>query len=165
MSASVYPSTITALPDLRMADFALIGGFRRGGVWRDRGRRQRRRQDAAAETGGVAGRVADREEDPAPEAVVDAPAAPAGHGEAHFGQLGGADLALALQRPDQGIPVGRGEAKLGALDRLVREAPATQVGERRRAGLAVQEDRVVEGERRVQHLVEPLAARILAGGQ
>src|SRR5450756_881209 len=56
-----------------------IGGFRRGGVRRVRGGRRRRRQDAAAEAGGVAGRVADREEDPAPEAVVDAPAAPAGH--------------------------------------------------------------------------------------
>ena len=128
------------------------GSRRRGRSW----------EDAAAEAGRVAGGVPDREEHPAPEAVVDTPAALAGRGEARLDQLGRADLALALQGPDQGIPVRRREAELGALDRLVGEATAAEVGKRRRARLAVEEDRVVEGERRVQHVVEALAMGILA---
>ncbi len=114
------------------------------------------------EAGGVARGVPDREEDAAAEAIVDAAAAPAGRGQAHLDELGRADLALALQRADQGVPVGWREPELGSLDRFVGEAAAVEVGQRGGAGLAAHEDRVVEGERRVEHLVETLAVGILA---
>ena len=121
-------------------------------------------EDAAAQARGVAGRVADREDDPRPEAVVDAVAALARRGQARLDQLGRADLAALLQRPAQGVPVGRRPAQVRPLDRLVAEAALAQVGEGALARGRLRQDRVVEGDGRLDDVVEVPAAGVLAGG-
>ncbi len=118
-------------------------------------------QDAPAETGRVAGGVADREDDPRPEAVVDAVAALAGRRQADLDEVGRADLAALLERPAQGVPVGRRPAEVRPFDRLVAEAALAQVGEGALSRGALRQDGVVERDRGLDDVVETPAAGVL----
>ena len=72
--------------------------------------------------------VADREDDPRAELVVDAAAAVwRGDGEADLDELLGADVALGRELCGSSGPSRRRPAELVGLDRLVREAAAVQV--------------------------------------
>ena len=121
-------------------------------------------QDAAAQARGVARGVADREDDPRPEAVVGAVAALARRGQARLDQVGHADLAALLQGPAQGVPVGRRPAQVRPFDRLVGEAALAQVGQGALARGRLRQDGVVERDGRLDDVVEMPAAGVLAGG-
>ncbi len=62
------------------------------------------------------------------------------------------------------IPAGRRPAELVGRDRLVGEASATEVGEGRLAGLRRGQDRVIEGDGRVEDLAEARPTGVLALG-
>ena len=108
--------------------------------------------------------VADREDDARPELVDDPAAALARTGEPDLDELLGADVALGLQLPRHLVPAGRRPAELERLDRLIGEAATLQVGQRRSAGLGAGQDRVVEGDRGVEHLAQASATGVLALG-
>src|SRR5204862_6775 len=72
-------------------------------------------------------------------------------GQPRLDQVFGADLPLGGQVPGQRVPATRRIAELGRPDRLVGEAPAAQVLERRLAGLRTRQHRVVEGDGRLSH--------------
>ena len=122
-------------------------------------------QHAAAEPHRVAVRVPDREDDPLPEPVVHAAAALARAGEAHLQQLARRDLALRRQLAGHLCPSRRGAQPSWNFSIVSSVKPAApQVRERRLARLRLHQDRVVEGDRGLQHLAQPRVAGVLALG-
>ncbi len=109
-------------------------------------------------------RVTDREDDPLAESVV-APPRPlrAARREPHFGEFLGADVALRLEPPAHRVPAGRRPAELEPLDRLVGEATAAEVIERRLAGLRARQDDVVEGDRGLEDVAQTALPGVVAG--
>ena len=108
--------------------------------------------------------VADREDHALAEPVVHPAAALARAGQAHLEQLPGSDLALAGQLPGHLVPAARRPAELVLLDRLIGEAAAAEVRERRGAGLGLHQHGVVEGDRRLEDLAQARVVRVLALG-
>ena len=99
------------------------------------------------------------------ELVVDAAAtALPRRGEADLDELVGADVALGAERAGHLVPAARRPAELVGLDGLVGEAAAVQVVERRLAGVRAGQDRVVEGDRAVEHAAQARLVGILALG-
>ena len=118
-------------------------------------------QEAATQPDCVTALVADREDDPRPELVVDAAAA-AGpwRGEPHLDELFGTDVALGRERLGHLVPARRRPAELVGLDGLVGEAAIPQVRERARR--LVDQDSVVEGDPVVEDLAEAGLVGVLA---
>ena len=118
-------------------------------------------QDAPAEADGMPVRVADREDHPLAEAVVDAAAALARAGQADLEELARGHVALRGELADELVPARGRPAQLLLLDRGVGEPAAAQVGERRLARLRVHQDRVVEGDRPLHDLAQPGVVGVL----
>jgi hypothetical protein len=110
---------------------------------------------------GRAGRVADREDDAASELVVRAAAVrplarqPTSASSATSRCAGSEHL-------DHLIPAVGRPAELELLDRFVREAALVQVFERRRAGLRLRQDDVVEGDRLLEDFAQPGLSGVFA---
>ena len=119
-------------------------------------------QDPAAEADGVAARVADREDHPLPEPVIDATAALARAREADLEELLRRHLALRGQLADQLVPASRRPAQLVLLDGLVREAAAAEIVQRGRTGLRTGQDRVVEGDGALENRAQAGVVGVLA---
>ena len=121
-------------------------------------------QDPPAEADRVPVRVPDREDHPLAEPVVDAAAALARAREAGLEQLARVHLALRRELADERVPAAGRPAQLVLLDGLVGEPAAAEVREGRLAGLRVQQDRVVEGDRALEDHPEARAVGVLATG-
>ena len=121
--------------------------------------------DAAAEAGRVARRVADGEDDPAAEAVVDAaPSLRACETRPAASSSSLGEAALVDERAAERVPRVDRVAELVGRERLVGEAAAAHVVERRLAVAALGQDAVVEGDRRVERIAQALAPGVLAAG-
>ena len=121
-------------------------------------------EDPPAKPDRAAAGVADREDHPLAEPVVDAAAGRlAGLGEPDLDEVVGPDLALRGERPGERVPAAGRVAQLVGRDRRVGEAPAAEVVEGRLARLRGGEDRVVERDRTLHHVAKAGLAGILAG--
>ncbi len=110
----------------------------------------------------VAVLVADREDHPGPELVVDAAATGlARRGESDLEQLLGPDVALRAEGPRHLVPSAGSPAELVGRDRLVGEPAAVEVLEGGRTGGRVGQHCVVEGDRAVEDGSEPRLVRVL----
>ena len=111
-------------------------------------------------------RVADREDDPLAEAVVDAATARLARlGEADLDELLAANVAARGQLPGERVPAAGRPAELVLRDRLVGEAALVEVVERGlRPTFEPGQHRVVEGDRALEDVAEPLLPGVLAGG-
>ena len=127
---------------------------------RIRGRRGPR-QHSTADADGRPRRISDGEDDAASELVIRAATGGSGSGEADLRQLRHGHVAAGPEHLAHLIPTVRRPAELELLDRRVGEAAAVQVFERRRAGLALRQNDVVEGDRVLEHFVQPGLAGIL----
>ena len=161
---------MTAWPLLRIGPLGLVDQVERPALVEQRRRRgvevlgSLPFQQPTPEPDRVAVLVADREDDAGAE-LVDRPATTlARAGQADLDQLLVADVALGLELARHLVPAGRRPAELVGLDRGVREAAAREVGEGRLAGLRAGQDRVVEGDRRVQDLAQASPTGVLALG-
>ncbi len=122
-------------------------------------------QDPPAEPDRRPVRVADREDDPLAESVVDAaPARLPRLGQPHLDELVGPDVALGRELPRQRVPAAWRIPELVFRDRLVGEAAVAEVSEGRIAGLRARQDRVVEGDRALEDIAEALLVGVLTRG-
>ncbi len=112
-------------------------------------------QDPSPEPDRAAIHVADREDHPLAEPVVDAATGGLPSlGEPDLQQVVAADLALGGQLPGERVPAAGRVAELMLLDDLVGEAPAAKVVQRALTRLRSGQNRVVEGDRALEDVAE-----------